>query len=76
MSATRKTILAELKKLKEIEAANKGKAADDPVTVWVEPALVCEVQYRFESVYRPVARTCFSENAPGCAARGLPGGGS
>ena len=40
-----KAILAELKKLKETKRLIKEKPPDDSVTVWVEPTLVCEVQY-------------------------------
>jgi bifunctional non-homologous end joining protein LigD len=40
-----KVILSELKKLKETKRLIKEKPLDDSVSVWVEPALVCEVQY-------------------------------
>ena len=40
-----KTILAELQKAKRGERLIKEKPIDDAVTVWLEPQLVCEVQY-------------------------------
>lgn len=42
---TQKSILAELKKLKEIDRPIKEKPVDDAATVWIEPKLFCEVQY-------------------------------
>ena len=44
-SATPKAILAELQKVKRGERPIKEKPIDDAVTVWLEPQLVCEVQY-------------------------------
>jgi DNA ligase D-like protein (predicted ligase) len=41
----RKTVLTELQKLNVIERLIKEKPVDDPVTVWIEPAMVCEVQF-------------------------------
>ena len=38
-------ILAELQKVKRVERPIKEKPIDDSVTSWVEPELVCEVQY-------------------------------
>jgi ATP-dependent DNA ligase len=38
-------IFGELQKLKRVQRPVKEKPLDDAVTVWVEPALVCEVQY-------------------------------
>ena len=35
----------ELKKVKEIERPIEEKPADDAQTVWIEPKLVCEVQF-------------------------------
>ena len=40
-----KTILGDLQKLKETQRLIKQKPLDDAQTVWVEPKLVCEVQY-------------------------------
>jgi bifunctional non-homologous end joining protein LigD len=42
---TMKEILADLKKLKEIKRPIKEKPLDDANTTWVEPVLICEVQY-------------------------------
>jgi DNA ligase D-like protein (predicted ligase) len=42
---TAKEILAELQKVKRGERPVKEKPIDDAVTVWLEPELVCEVQY-------------------------------
>lgn len=42
---TSKAILAELQKVKRGERPIKEKPIDDAVTVWIEPELVCEVQY-------------------------------
>jgi DNA ligase D-like protein (predicted ligase)/DNA ligase D-like protein (predicted polymerase)/DNA ligase D-like protein (predicted 3'-phosphoesterase) len=42
---TSKIIIAELQKLKRIQRPVKEKPLDDSVTVWLEPQLVCEVQY-------------------------------
>jgi ATP-dependent DNA ligase len=42
---TSKMIFGELQKLKRVQRPVKEKPLDDAVTVWVEPALVCEVQY-------------------------------
>jgi DNA ligase D-like protein (predicted ligase)/DNA ligase D-like protein (predicted polymerase)/DNA ligase D-like protein (predicted 3'-phosphoesterase) len=42
---TAKVILAELQKVKPGERLIKEKPIDDAVTVWIEPQLVCEVQY-------------------------------
>ncbi len=42
---TSKSILAELQKVKHSERPVKEKPIDDSVTVWLEPQLVCEVQY-------------------------------
>jgi bifunctional non-homologous end joining protein LigD len=38
-------VLTELQKLNVIERLIKEKPVDDPVTVWIEPAMVCEVQF-------------------------------
>ncbi len=40
-----KEILAELKKLKEIKRPVKEKPLDEASTIWVEPKLMCEVQF-------------------------------
>jgi len=40
-----KEIFAELKKLKPVKRPVKEKPLDDAQTVWVEPKLMCEVQY-------------------------------
>ena len=40
-----KSILAELQKVKHGERPIKEKPVDDALTVWLEPQLVCEVQY-------------------------------
>jgi DNA ligase D-like protein (predicted ligase)/DNA ligase D-like protein (predicted polymerase)/DNA ligase D-like protein (predicted 3'-phosphoesterase) len=40
-----RAILSELQKLKQASRPIKEKPIDDSVTVWLEPALVCEVQY-------------------------------
>ena len=40
-----KEILAELQKVKRAARPVKEKPVDDAVTVWLEPELVCEVQY-------------------------------
>ncbi|HSF25463.1 MAG TPA: DNA ligase, partial [Blastocatellia bacterium] len=40
-----KEILAELQKVKGGERPVKEKPIDDAVTLWLEPQLVCEVQY-------------------------------
>lgn len=42
---TAKAILAELQKAKRTERLIKEKPIDDAVTVWIEPQVVCEVQY-------------------------------
>jgi DNA ligase D-like protein (predicted polymerase)/DNA ligase D-like protein (predicted 3'-phosphoesterase) len=42
---TSKAILAELQKVKRGDRPVKEKPIDDSVTVWLEPELVCEVQY-------------------------------
>ncbi|HKA18278.1 MAG TPA: non-homologous end-joining DNA ligase [Blastocatellia bacterium] len=42
---TSKMIIAELQKLKRIPRPVKEKPLDDSVTVWLEPQLVCQVQY-------------------------------
>jgi len=42
---TAKEILAELQKVKRGERPIKEKPVDDSVTVWLDPQLVCEVQY-------------------------------
>lgn len=42
---TSKAIVAELEKVKRGERPVKEKPIDDAVTVWLEPQLVCEVQY-------------------------------
>ncbi|MFY9554032.1 MAG: non-homologous end-joining DNA ligase [Blastocatellia bacterium] len=42
---TGKAILTELQKVKPAERPIKEKPIDDAVTVWLEPQLVCEVQY-------------------------------
>ncbi len=42
---TAKAIVAELQKVKPRERPIKEKPIDDAVTVWLEPQLVCEVQY-------------------------------
>jgi bifunctional non-homologous end joining protein LigD len=42
---TAKAILAELQRVKRGERPVKEKPVDDAVTVWLEPQLVCEVQY-------------------------------
>jgi DNA ligase D-like protein (predicted ligase) len=40
-----KEVYAELKKLKEIKKPIEEKVLDEKQTVWVEPKLVCEIQY-------------------------------
>ena len=40
-----KTILTEIEKVKRTTRMIKEKPVDDSVTVWVEPRIVCEVQY-------------------------------
>ena len=42
---TAKAILAELQKVERGERPIKEKPIDDALTVWLEPQLVCEVQY-------------------------------
>lgn len=42
---TSKAVVAELQKVKRGERPVKEKPIDDAVTVWLEPELVCEVQY-------------------------------
>jgi len=42
---TTKAILAELQKVKRGERPVKEKPIDNSMTVWLEPQLVCEVQY-------------------------------
>jgi ATP-dependent DNA ligase len=44
-SRTLKEVSAEVKKLKKIKRPIKEKPLDDAGTTWVEPILVCEVQY-------------------------------
>lgn len=44
-TAMMKTIHAELLNLQEVEKPIKQKLQDDSETVWVEPLLICEVQY-------------------------------
>ncbi len=40
-----KEIFSELKKLKEIKRPVKEKPIDNNVTTWIEPKLICEIQY-------------------------------
>ncbi len=40
-----KEVYAELKKLKEIKKQIKEKILDEKQTIWVEPKLVCEIEY-------------------------------
>jgi len=40
-----KNIFSELKKLKAIKRPVKEKPIDDNVTTWIEPKLMCEIQY-------------------------------
>jgi len=40
-----KTLMSDLQKLETVKRQVKEKPLDDSVTVWVTPALVCEVQY-------------------------------
>lgn len=42
---TLKNVLMELKKVNETKRPVKVKPVDDAVTVWLEPRLLCEVQY-------------------------------
>jgi len=42
---TLKSLLAELKKLREIKRPVREKPLDDALTTWVEPVMMCEVQY-------------------------------
>jgi bifunctional non-homologous end joining protein LigD len=42
---TIKTVWAELEKLTKIKRPIKEKTPDDGQSVWVEPKIVCEVQY-------------------------------
>jgi bifunctional non-homologous end joining protein LigD len=42
---TAKTIVAELEKVKRVARPVKEKPVDDSVSVWLEPQVVCEVQY-------------------------------
>ncbi len=44
-SRTFSSVFKELKKVKEIERPIEEKPADDAQTVWIEPKLVCEVQF-------------------------------
>jgi bifunctional non-homologous end joining protein LigD len=53
---TTKAILAELQKVKRAERPVKEKPIDDVLTVWLEPQLVCEVQYLIASEHRQSAR--------------------
>jgi bifunctional non-homologous end joining protein LigD len=40
-----KEVYSELKKLKEINKPIKEKVLDEKQTIWVEPRLICEIQY-------------------------------
>jgi ATP-dependent DNA ligase len=40
-----KEVYAELKKLKETKKPVKEKILDEKQSVWVEPKLICEIQY-------------------------------
>ena len=42
---TMKEILSELKSQKQIKRPIQEKPLDDPQTTWIEPKLMCEVQY-------------------------------
>ena len=42
---TVKSIVAELQKVKRVERQIKEKPVDDAVSIWIEPEVVCEVQY-------------------------------
>ncbi|MBK8551254.1 MAG: hypothetical protein IPL53_09420 [Ignavibacteria bacterium] len=40
-----KEVFAEVKNLKEIKKPIKEKVLDEKQTIWVEPTLVCEIEY-------------------------------
>ncbi|NND72144.1 MAG: hypothetical protein HKN43_11260 [Rhodothermales bacterium] len=44
-SATMKSIYAEIVKLQEVDKPIEQKLVDDAETVWIDPVLICEVQY-------------------------------
>ncbi len=69
-----KAVAAEVQKLPTIKRPVKEKPLDDARSVWVEPKLMCEVEFASCDERRNVARTRISKTAAGSHIRDLNNG--